>query len=306
MSLSKATGMFLRGRGLSGLGGLPLKRQLIQQPKSIVRCNSTFSKRQEQDLFWKGAAIAGLLGIAGICLYGQTAAERPADPFLAEATSRIAHAYGYVAGGLGVTALTAMSVRRTPFAYRLMSMNPWVFTGVSFVGLIGSMIGTQMVDFHDNPLLKHACFVGFTGAMGLSLVPLTVIAGPVLGKAAMATGAIVGSLSTIAACAPNESFLWMGGVCGIGLGAVVAAGFAGMIFPGSALLYNVSVYGGLGVFSLLMLYDTQRLIEHSKRDVAMGARSDPINASMGIYMNTINIFVRMVTILSNMQGNRRR
>ena len=109
----------------------------------------------------QGAAIAGLLGIAGICLYGQTAAgwflcvcvcvcvcvcfplcferawsytlERPADPFLAEATSRIAHAYGYVAGGLGVTALTAMSVRRTPFAYRLMSMNPWVFTGTSIV-----------------------------------------------------------------------------------------------------------------------------------------------------------------------------
>ena len=44
-------------------------------------------------------------------------------------------------------------------------------------------------------------------------------------------------------------------MCGLGL--CFAAGIGGMFFPASALLHNVWMYGGLAVFSGLMVYGTR-------------------------------------------------
>lgn len=50
---------------------------------------------------------------------------------------------------------------------------------------------------------------------GLSLSPLGYVGAPILMKAAAATGLMVGSLSTVAMAAPNESFLWLAGKQGV-------------------------------------------------------------------------------------------
>ena len=57
-----------------------------------------------------------------------------------------------------------------------------------------------------------------------------------------------------------------------------------------------------GLFGMMMLYDTQRVIYKSKT----AEEYDPMTESIAVYLNTINIFVRMATILSGSQGNRRR
>ena len=83
--------------------------------------------------------------------------------------------------------------------------------------------------------------------------------------------------------------------------------FAGGMFasPGGALfsgLHAIYMYGGLVLFGGFMLYDTQQII----RDAETKNYYDPVNHSIGIYLDTINIFVRILMLLSSGSGNRRR
>lgn len=66
-------------------------------------------------------------------------------------------------------------------------------------------------------------------------------------------------------------------------------------------LYSVTLYGGLVLFSMFMLYDTQRIVKKAESYHDF----DPINESISIYLNTINIFIRMAQILA-LGGNRRK
>ena len=65
---------------------------------------------------------------------------------------------------------------------------------------------------------------------------------------------------------------------------------------------NVSLYGGLGLFGLFTAHDAQRVLH----DAQVSERFDPISEQMGLYMDTINIFVRVAHILYMTQGNSRK
>nr|CAG4651246.1 EOG090X0BGA [Simocephalus serrulatus]SVE94440.1 EOG090X0BGA [Simocephalus serrulatus] len=70
-------------------------------------------------------------------------------------------------------------------------------------------------------------------------------------------------------------------------------------------LYSVALYGGLVLFSAFLLYDTQRIVHSAEAHSPYAGRPyDPVNASISIYLDTINIFVRIATILAG--GNRKR
>merc|ERR1719327_23084 len=100
----------------------------------------------------------------------------------------------------------------------------------------------------ENTFPKHLIRGGFNAFMGFALCPMVAVGGAILQQAALITGIIVGSLSLVAAAAPDDAFLSWGPYLGVGLGVIVAASFGSMFFPGSALLHNVCLYGGLGLF----------------------------------------------------------
>lgn len=102
----------------------------------------------------------------------------------------------------------------------------------------------------------------------------------------------------------------MGGPLAIGLGVVFASSVGSMFLPATtalgAGLYSMSLYGGLLLFSAFLLYDTQRIVHKAENHPNYGVQKfDPVNAAMSIYMDTLNIFIRIVSILAG-QGNRRR
>ena len=72
-------------------------------------------------------------------------------------------------------------------------------------------------------------------------------------------------------------------------------------------LYSVAMYGGLILFGAFLLYDTQKIINKAERHpVGWGAQPfDPVNASMSIYMDTINIFIRIAQLLAGGGGRRK-
>lgn len=218
-----------------------------------------------------------------------------------EVRNRIKRAYGYVLGGLGITGVSAFAFYRAGLPAVIMRTNPWIFLGVSLATSIPLMIGTQVVDYRVDPTLKHVLWGSFHVSMAGGLSILGVAGGPLIAQAAMATGCVVGGMSLLASRASPGSLTKYEAPLGAGLGILVAVGLGNMIFP-MPILYNVMLYGGLFVFSGLLLEDTARLLD----DAEHASSFDPINEGLAIYLDTINIFQKMVLILMEMEKNKRR
>jgi len=114
---------------------------------------------------------------------------------------------------------------------------------------------------------------------------------PIVYDALLATGVTVGSLGLFAYNAPSEQFLQMGGALTMGCGLLIAAGLINMFRP-TPFLMQMQIYGGLGLFSLFVLYDTQKIIHNAKTKQIFC----PIDESFHIYLDTINIFRHFLMI----------
>lgn len=211
----------------------------------------------------------------------------------------------YIGGGLALTGVSAVALYRSGVAHRMMARSPWLFLGVSLAGSVGSMVLARSLPM-ENWLPKHLAWAGFNTFTGLSLAPLMVLGGPLVLRAAMMTGAVVGGLTLVAVTAPSDKFLYMGGVLGMGLGVVVVSSLGTMFLPASSalgsVLHSVSLYGGTALFGGLLLLDTQRLVASAQT----AATFDPISSGIGVYLDVINLFVRIAEIMAMGGGNRRR
>ena len=77
----------------------------------------------------------------------------------------------------------------------------------------------------------------------------------------------------------------------MGCAGLIGVSLANMFWPSPAL-FNMWLYGGLVLFSAFVLYDTQKIIFNAKTK----NRYDPINESLGIYLDTIILFERFLII----------
>lgn len=75
---------------------------------------------------------------------------------------------------------------------------------------------------------------------------------------------------------------------------MIGIGLISLFYPSRAL-WNVWLYGGLLLFSAMVLYDTQKIIFNAK----MKPYYDPINESLSIYLDSIIIFQRFLLIFMN-------
>jgi len=257
---------------------------------------------------WTGMKVAGAAAACGLGVLVGYGLSQPANyvpsntrnmirsfsgpQFAQMVRTRMAKTYGYVASGLGMTAATAVMLFSRGYHMRF-ATNPIAATIGCFLGMM-ALMGATMATSYENTFLKHTLACGFAGFMGLSLCPLVSLGGALLQQAAMVTGLIVGSLSLVAMAAPDDQFLSWGPYLGCGLGVVIAASFGSMFFPGSLMLHNICLYGGLGLFGCYVCYDTQKMKYHAEMDDMY----DPINRGFGLYMDTINIFVRVAQILA--------
>jgi FtsH-binding integral membrane protein len=224
----------------------------------------------------------------------------------AEIRERISKTYTYFAGGLGVTSLAAYGASRAQSVMRFMASRP-ILSGVAFfVGTIGSAMLCYSIPYTPETIpAKIGSYVLFTSIMGATLAPVALMAGPLVARAALYTAGVVGCLSLTAACAPSQKYLTMSGPLSLGLGVVFIASIGGLFAsPGGALfsgLHAVYMYGGLVLFGGYLLYDTQKIVHHAENQ----SYYDPVNNSIGIYLDTVNIFIRILYLLAG-SNNRRK
>lgn len=252
-----------------------------------------------------GAAVVGMGALAyyGLGLSNEAGAvDRQVmwEPYVKE---RIRDTYVYFGGSIVATAASAAAIFRSPAAMNLVMRQGWVALGVTIVAMIGSGMVARSLPYQEAPSAKQLAWLVHCAVIGAVVAPVCLMGGAIVTRAAWYTAGMVGGLSTVAACAPSDKFLNWGGPLAMGLGVVFCASLGTMFLPPQSAmgagLASVAIYGGLVLFGMFLLYDTQKIIHRAERHpVGYGAPPfDPVNASMGIYMDTINIFIRIATIL---------
>lgn len=261
------------------------------------------------------ASGAAVLGVGALCYYGAGLSKEvgileKSAIWPQYVRDRVHSTYMYLGGSLALTAASAVAVARNHTLLRLMSGNG---IGV-MLGSLAAVIGTGMVlrsiPYKEGFGTKQLAWMVHTGTLGAILAPLCLLGGPVLVRAAAYTAGIVAGLSAVAVCAPSEKFLNWAGPLSMGLGFVFVSSIGTWFLPPTsaigASLASVAIYGGLVLFSAFLLYDTQRVVKMAEHYPPYAAEPyDPVNAQISIYLDILNIFMRLAMIMSG-GGNRRK
>jgi len=264
----------------------------------------------------KGALAGGsAIGIGALAFYGLglgsgTNTLQNSHLWPQYVKQRIHDTYLYFGASIGISAASAAMVFRTPALLNLVSRGGWLALIGTFAVMIGSGMVAQSIPYSPGFGSKQLAWAAHSAILGAVIAPLCFVGGPILLRAAWYTAGVVGGLSTIAVCAPSEKFLTLGAPLAMGLGVVFASSLAGMFLPATtalgAGLYSISLYGGLLLFSGFLLYDTQKIIKRAENTPLMAMQPfDPVNNAISIYLDTLNIFIRIVSILAG-GGNRRK
>ncbi|KFA48948.1 hypothetical protein S40293_02513 [Stachybotrys chartarum IBT 40293] len=213
--------------------------------------------------------------------------------------------------GVGIIGLTARQMVQTGFVYRLMVTNPWL-VGLGGLALsFATMVGTRSIS-PDNYVPKYLMWTAFNATQAAFVAPLLAfVPGPLLARAGLYTIAVMGSLAVVGATAKQEKYLYIGGPLLAGAAVVAASGFAPLLIPATAVrtlafTENIWLYGGLAVFSGFTLFHVQSILHHARLAQAGYYKRDPVNESISLELDFLNIFIRMVQILSMRNGNQRK
>lgn len=138
---------------------------------------------------------------------------------------RVHSTYSYFGAGLGITASAAYAFTRSPALMNLAMRNSMVSVFATLALMVGSGMLVRSLPYDPNTILspKTAAWALHAGIVGGVIAPLALLGGPLLIRAAWMTAGVVGGLSAIAATAPSDKFLSMGGPLAIGLGVVFAS-----------------------------------------------------------------------------------
>lgn len=138
---------------------------------------------------------------------------------------------------------------------------PWALLGCT----IACYLGAHAFDYQSQFPLKLMAYTAMTGCMGLSILPMIQMSTmAVVADAALATGLSMSSLAGIAYMAPSEQFLQWGGALSMACMGMMAVSMMGMFNPASKALFNIWLWGGLGLTGALTLYNTQAIMMQAK------------------------------------------
>lgn len=161
--------------------------------------------------------------------------------------------------------------------------------------MVGGFVPLLWLSFAPpaNMKLKTGLLITFGLLEGMAIAPLVLMSSMkgVLLTSLVLTGAIFGGFSAAAYLAPRASMVaWQGPLFG-GLIGLMGLSLFSIFYP-TAIAHSLILYGGLALFSVMIASDTQAMIERAR----CGA-GDHVQDAMQMFLNLINIFVRIMQIM---------
>ena len=204
-------------------------------------------------------ALAGslVIGAGSLAYYGLGLSQAPGavDKALAwpqHVRDRIRNTYSYLLASVGVTAATTMAILRVPVA--TFATVHFYRTG-GFLALVATMVvlsftkgQIQSIPYSSEMSRKHTMWLTYCSLISAFLVPMC-LSGPLAMQVLLGTGGMAAALSTVAACAPSDQFLAIGGPLAMLTVLIFGAGISTYFLPASAAAINLSAsslftYGG--------------------------------------------------------------
>lgn len=210
--------------------------------------------------------------------------------------------YGWMAAGLGVTALVAWLVSQNLDAMRT------VFNGPMLIGLFVAQIALVVVIGSAvqrvNANLATILFLLYSALNGLTLSGIFLMYAAVTIAGAFLVTAVTFGAMSLYGMVTQRDLTRLGSLLMMMLLGIIIASVVNLFFASSGLYWLVT-YGGVIIFVGLTAYDTQRLkfmAAQSAGDGAMAARLSVVGALV-LYLDFINLFLLLLRVLGD---NRRR
>jgi FtsH-binding integral membrane protein len=203
--------------------------------------------------------------------------------------------YLYMSVGLAVTGLVALAVVSSPAALQFVFGNPLVFYGAMIAELVLVMAFVP-VAARVSAGTAAAMFFGYAALSGVtfSVIFLRYTAGSI-GGTFVVSGGMFAAISAYGAITKRD-LSSIGSFCFMGLVGLIIASVVN-IFLGSTMLYWLTTFVGVIVFTGLTAYDTAKL-----KQMGAQARQDEImtkgalRGALILYLDFINLFLMLLRL----------
>lgn len=172
---------------------------------------------------------------------------------------------------------------------------------------MASCLGLLFTSNHpDTSSLRQGLLLTFSVCEGFALSPLINLAINIDQKllliASTSTFIVFTSFTFSSMFTQRRSYLYLGGVLGSATFVLFWISLANSFLRYRGL-FTLELYGGLVVFSLYVLYDTQKIIEQANQGY-----KGVINHALTLFSDFISIFVRILIILikKNQENERKK
>ena len=263
---------------------------------------------------------SSVLGLVSLCFYGlgmskETSALDRAVMWPKYVRKRVRDTYKYFGASLGVIALSAYKVATNQNLMRLISKQGKFYRPACAAVIACSSNMCESIRYKPGFGLKQMTWLLNTTLIGgIIVAPMTIFGGSIILRAALFTAGISAGVSSVALCAPSETFLDWAAPLAACLGVVLVSALGSVFVPTSGVvgltMYSTSTYGGLVLYGMYLLHDVHAIIKkaetHPFNHDSKHDRFDPINASMAVYMDVLNTFIRIVIMLVEDEEKKRR
>ena len=200
--------------------------------------------------------------------------------------------YGWMAVGLGLTALVAFLVAGSPDLLRALVGNRLVFFGL-MIAELGLVFFLSARATHLAPGTAAGLFALYSALNGVTLsVILIAYTGESVAGTFVVTAGMFGALAFFGSTT-KRSLAGFGQFLMMGLIGLVLASILGIFWHNDALQFLISVVGVI-VFTGLTAYDAQRLKQMALQLPEGQLGSYAIVGALSLYLDFINLFLMLL------------
>jgi uncharacterized protein len=218
-----------------------------------------------------------------------------ADAAAERVTAFLRSVYGWMAGGLAITAVVALQVAGSPAVIGALVSNQLLFFGLILAEL-GLVFYLSARAARLAPSRAAALFVAYAALNGVTLsLVLLAYTGESVASTFMVTAGMFGAMALFGS-ATKRSLAGFGQFLYMGLVGLVLASLVGIFWHNDALQFVISAVGVL-VFTGLTAWDAQRMKQMALAIPEGQAGAFAIVGALTLYLDFINLFLFLLRFL---------
>ncbi len=205
--------------------------------------------------------------------------------------------YGWMAAGLAITAGTAYALFQSPSMFKTIFGNPILFFGL-IIAQFALVIALSGFVMRMSLSTAIASFIGYSVLTGLTLSSIFYVY--TAASIYLAFGIAAGTFAAMALYGyfTKDDLTGVGSIARMGLFGIIIAMLVNFFMKSAQVDYVISLIG-VGVFTLLTAYDSQKIKQMGYALIGQGeiAHKVALLGALTMYLDFINLFLFLLRLL---------